>query len=487
MNAGEFVVLGLALLVLMAGWRRGFLGHRSCRVLHMRVSGRTSDVAFQPTSFHPRDTQGHPRNEEGKLQQPTCRRVLFWTKVICLLAGIIVVAGFIAAPVVATAGLAAALVSTAVVYLRHGWWRYNYVKVCRLAASPLASVLSYHFRIGAADILDGMIVGSDGVVEQIEVPSTFLSFDRNQDEVTAILEERLPGQDIEWHLEAPRPYIDLPFKVELPAPGEIRWSGLLREIQRCRPGEYVVGVDKEHAFRLSFFTHAHHAWSFATGRGKSTLLRAVVVQLLAQRRGNRVVCVDTKRVSLEPISGIPGLTYRNDPNDIGAMVEAIEDVKRVTDDRYAERIRTGRVDFPLLLLVLEEAADLDKAVKSWWSAERRRRPDPRSWPAVPPVWDSLASILRQGREVEVHVLIVTQDFDNRAYGGVGVRQNFELIVMSGWRPDEWQKIIKTPPVPRADEGKGRLMVCYGNHRIPVQAMYAEPAELLDYVKTGAPK
>jgi hypothetical protein len=336
-------------------------------------------------------------------------------------------------------------------------------------------VLSYHLRLGAADLADGMTVGEDGVVERIEVPSTFLSFDRNQEEVDAILAERLPLQQAQWHLDASYPYIDLPFRLALPRPSDVRWRDLLPAIEACSRGEYVIGMDTDGPYELSFRRHPHHAWAFATGRGKSTLLRCAVVQILAQHEQNRVVCLDTKRVSLEPIAGIPRLTYLNDPGNVARMVRAIEVIKAEMDARYVRRTQGAR-RFPMLLLVLEEAADLDKAVSQWWARARQR-----SQPAVPPVWaDSLASVLRQGREVEVHVLIVTQDFDDRAYGGVGLRNNFELIAMSGWRPQQWSKCIGTTPVPRPEAGPGRMVVCHGNVQHPVQGMSAQPGELLAY-------
>lgn len=462
---------------LALGWFRGWTGHRTCRVLHMRITGRTADVSFQPVGWHPRDTYGHPRGpEDGNILQPTCKKILRWTKVAVIFLVSITVAGMATNPFAMTVALFGAEIGVTAVYARYLHWRYRRIQVTRPQASPLASVLSYHLRLSAADVADGMQVGSDGIVERIEVPSTFLSIDRNQEEVTAILRERLPLQDIDWHLEETFPYIALPFKVYLPRPGEIRWKDLLPAIQDCGQGEYVVGVDTNGTFTLSFKKHPHHAWSFATGRGKSTLLRAVVVQLLAQQRGNRVICVDTKRVSLEPIAGIRGLEYHNNPDDIGAMVAAIERVKAEMDGRYAERTRTGRVRFPMTLLVLEEAADLDKAVHQWWERTRARA-DPK----VPPVWgDVLSSILRQGREVNTHVLMITQDFDDRAYGGVGLRNNFELIAMSGWRSQQWAKCIGTTPAPRPEPGAGRMVVCFGTYQIPVQAMDATTQELVDY-------
>ena len=470
----EIVASGYAAVILAVGWFHGFTGHRTCRVLHMRMTGRVSDVAFQPVTWHPRDTPGHPKimagDDKGKLEQGTCKRLRMATRAAVLLTAVLLaVSLYYDAPLTAV-GLLAAELAVMGVYMRYVAWRVHRIRLCRPMASPLASVLAYHMRLGAADLCEGMTVAEDGNVERIEVPSTYLSFDRNNDEVNAILRDRMPLQRAEWHLEASFPFIDMLGKVQLPKPGEVRWADLTDYIAACGRGEYVIGVDEDGVHTLSFRKHPHHAWSFATGRGKSTLLRSVVVQMLAQDPGNRVVCLDTKRVSLEQIVGIRGLTYCNDPADIPAMCAAVAEVKREMDARYAERAATGRRTFPRLLLVLEEAADLDRAVTRWWGKK-----------GVPPIWDDVVSILRQGREVDVNVLMVTQDFDNRRYGGLGLRNLFELIVMSGWSDPQWDNCIGTKPVPRPEPGAGRLVVCHGREQVPVQAMTAERGEMLDYL------
>jgi DNA translocase FtsK/SpoIIIE-like protein len=248
-----------------------------------------------------------------------------------------------------------------------------------------------------------------------------------------------------------------------------------------RPGDYVLGVrDGGKPFRQSFRKHAHHAYSMATGRGKTTLVQCATAQLLAQHPLNQAVWVDTKGVSLQPVAGMPGLTVYDDPEDIGAMVAAVEQVEQEMKRRIQVRKQTGVTEFPLLLLGLEEGNDFAAAVNSWW----HRQPGHKARTDSPALWDgALSRILRQGREMNIHVIGMFQDFTDNQFGGTPLRPHFEVIGLSGFKKQAFERIVGTP-VPYPQKGAGRIIVCDGDDRTWVQALYATPEELLAYVRAA---
>lgn len=242
-----------------------------------------------------------------------------------------------------------------------------------------------------------------------------------------------------------------------------------------KPGEYLLGVEAAGPFRMSLNRWPHHAYSMASGEGKSTMLQHVTCQLLAQDRVNRVTCVDTKMVSLAPLDGLDGLLLLNDAENIGAMVRGIEQVTRVMKDRYRELKRNPRAEFPLELLILEEANDFADAVKGWYGQQAGRG---KPWPG----WvDLVAPILRQGRQVNVHMIAMFQDFVDNQFGGVSLKGLFEVIVLAGWNKTQWNRMVGTAPVRRPQRGPGRMLVIDGSNQTWVQGLYAEPDELLRFM------
>lgn len=245
-----------------------------------------------------------------------------------------------------------------------------------------------------------------------------------------------------------------------------------------KPGEYLLGVAADGPFRMSFARHAHHGYSMATGRGKSTLAQHVTAQILGQHEGNRVVCTDTKVASLLPLDGLPGLELHNDPDDVAGMMSAGAEIVAEMRHRYRALRAGGTGDFPLLVWLMEEANDFADAVLAQWRGQKGTKVS-----EPPPFWREVAApVLRQGRQVGVHVVGMFQDFLDNQFGGVPLRPQFEVIGMSGWKPQQWDRIIGSKPAARPQPGKGRILVCDGEEQTWVQGLRAEPGELIRFVR-----
>jgi FtsK/SpoIIIE family len=241
------------------------------------------------------------------------------------------------------------------------------------------------------------------------------------------------------------------------------------------PGEYLIGPSAAGPFRASFRRHPHHAYSLASGRGKSTLLQHVTAQLLAQHPDNKAVCVDIKGVSLAPVRDMPGLELVDDPSDVGAMAAALQRAHDEMMRRYQQLRANPGAEFSLLLVLLEEVNAFAEAVAAWWRKLGHKD--------APPLWaEVVAYLLQQGRQVSVHMIGVFQDFLDNQFGGISLRPLFELIGMSGWKSQQWDRIIGTKPVPRPQPGPGRILMCDGDTHTWVQALYAKPEELISFVR-----
>lgn len=119
-----------------------------------------------------------------------------------------------------------------------------------------------------------------------------------------------------------------------------------------------------------------------SGHGKSYLLRNCVTGLVHSTTPKELSlrCIDFKNTDLLPYKGLPhcnAFAYRTE--DANAIIEELrlEIDKRIEDDKFVLKQR--------ILLVIDEGAELDKAMDG-----------------------TLASIMKMGRSLGVHVLIATQ-------------------------------------------------------------------------------
>ncbi|MFI7143184.1 hypothetical protein ACIBQ5_37505 [Streptomyces massasporeus] len=313
----------------------------------------------------------------------------------------------------------------------------------------------------------------------LRLPWTFRGSDVERGQVTDLLNSRLPG---EWvgrysftgehftavytHKPPPKPPAPTP---EPPAAVDI-WDPKVQEIlASLGPDEFYLGQDtfNQPIIQKLSDEQAHWALSVGSGGGKSAFLQFLAVQMLMKR--GIIVGIDPKSVSLIPLLGIQGVhIYDNPraPQDMRALLLWVADV---VDARNYEKKR-GRTNFPPLYVFMEEANHLADILKEEYTATKES-----GAPAGDPIWrDGVAPILRLGREVNVHIIAVFQDFKDTQFGGVSLVPLFPFKILGSYREQQWKRIMGASfPMPPIQKKAGRMVLVTDNGDVTrIQTPYA---------------
>ena len=350
--------------------------------------------------------------------------------------------------------------------------------------TPLASALAHKWGIAEAVAEKGLEFESDwqtktkGRMLLIQLPSHFAAVDGEKNTIENIVSNRLGrGCDFKWHTASGKGGGTLEVTVSPPLPSKVLFRDYLAEVAKNKPGEYVAGVRAGGAIeRVSFMgDFVHHACSFNTGRGKSSYIMLMLAQILAQNPDNRATILDTKMESVEPFTGVRNVNIYADPEHIEDMVRGGEDVFKVMKYRLTAQAAdpTLKGTWPMELLILEEGNDFSVQLDAWWQENK-----PKTAKGAPEFWrKTVAPILWQGRSVNVHMFAVFQSFMERFFGNLNLRPSFGLLALSGFKPNQFRAMVGTTPIPRAQKGKGRILITDGDEEFWIQALYDDPAYL----------
>lgn len=266
-------------------------------------------------------------------------------------------------------------------------------------------------------------------------------------------------------------------------PGKVAFVDVLDAIRQLPPGRVLLGLGSrsEHVI-IDFDAETPHvAMNIGTGGGKSATLALLIVQLLAQ--GATVEAVDPKRVSLNPLRGLPGLTIHR---DIEQQWDAIAMVRAEMEQRYERLDSDDNAVFPRLVLVIEEANTFRIDSEDYWTTTRKS-----GEPKEPRVYRDLNAILNKGRQANVNVITVFQRMDARTAGGGAARDQYGFKILGRFSPQAWKILVDTYPRPKSSKHRGRAIVADGGDHRTVQTAYAlaDPQHLVpeawDYALSGS--
>ncbi|MGW6484576.1 hypothetical protein ACWGDS_43320 [Streptomyces sp. NPDC055059] len=324
----------------------------------------------------------------------------------------------------------------------------------------------------------------------IRLPWTWRGSDLDRDNLTALINSRLPG---EWvarvsltgetftavytHKPPPKPPA-----AEPTPPDRVGFfdEEIQEAIANCKKGEVVVGKD---AFgqviikELGDGETPHWALSVGTGGGKSAFCQMVIAQLIAQ--GYYILAADVKRVSVTNYIGVVGCYIYNDPMNPQDMRNGIDWFKEEISARSAVSEADPAAEFPGILCLIEEANEFADISREWWDDNRKTKDDefgPKER-AADPIWGTVASGARLGRHVYGNIIGVFQDLRDQAMGGKGMRNLFRLKLMGNYSVNTWKNVIGTTPIPDSVDKAGRMMIVEGNSQFWIQTPFGTPEEL----------
>lgn len=349
-------------------------------------------------------------------------------------------------------------------------WRHR-----RRVVVPLAKALSRPLENDPDNILKRLVVptrhtGPDAVVK-VPVPDGWHG-DRQM--VKSVVTARLGGDWVaEWRMhEAPFTAV---FTRAPEPPQMVKWAEIQGHIKASKPGEVVVGLDNHGRPVRGDFVREEPMWglSIGSGGGKSVFLWCTVAQLVAQ--GARIVAIDPKFISLDPLMGVPGIEVYSDPRNVQQMWDAIHDFRLEMESRFDAWTKDRSLEFERLVLVLEEGNMFSDLSKDYWREVKTKKD-----PSQPPVWGDIAAILRMGRQANCNMIAVFQRMDDQATGGRGLRDSFGFRVLGRYTWQAWKMLVGTMPIPRSQKRRGRFIVVDGGEHTWIQAPYATAEEIREF-------
>jgi hypothetical protein len=288
-----------------------------------------------------------------------------------------------------------------------------------------------------------------------------------------------------WQLDVDEPVLVMKRAFELP--GIVFLHDVLEKVRALPEHKTAIGLDdRGNLVTWNWNTENPHGLLNAGSRhGKTETEMAMVAQVL--EKGGQVTYVDVKRVSIQGLTGIPGLTLADDPRDMVGMWLTIDKWGKKLDQRIDERKEDPTCEFDRDLLVLEEVNQFSEMCDEFWENWPEEDEEwehtilwkPRRAKKTPPIWRVVRKGVWEGAFAKMNVLIAGQNIEAQTVKGV--RNSIGMRLMGGYQPQNWKALVGTTPVPAAPPVKGRWCMINGSSQTWVQALIAD----LDANKSAA--
>jgi len=288
-----------------------------------------------------------------------------------------------------------------------------------------------------------------------------------------------------WQLDADEPVLVMKRAFELP--GLVFLHDVLERVRALPEHKTAIGLDdRGNLVTWNWNTENPHGLLNAGSRhGKTETEMAMVAQVL--EKGGQVTYVDVKRVSIQGLTGLPGLTLADDPRDMVGMWLTIDKWGKKLDQRIDERKEDPTCEFDRDLLVLEEVNQFSEMCDEFWENWPEEDEEwehtilwkPRRAKKTPPIWRVVRKGVWEGAFAKMNVLIAGQNIEAQTVKGV--RNSIGMRLMGGYQPQNWKALVGTTPIPAAPPVKGRWCMINGSSQTWVQALIAD----LDANKSAA--
>jgi hypothetical protein len=223
----------------------------------------------------------------------------------------------------------------------------------------------------------------------------------------------------------------------------------------------------------------HIALSMGSGGGKSTAVRALVIQLIRNGADVEIIDIAKRGVSHLWAKEIPGVSiWRTAESAHKALVRLGEEQEGRYDEIYIDPSREK--EFNRKVLVFEELNASFKLLGDYWKRTRTKE-DPKESPAV----SAFASILFAGRQGRINAIVVAQSFTARAIGGPESRENFAVRILGRYSLNAWKMLCpEVWPAPRTNRNVGRVQMVTGAEAFATQVLNTTDEEAYNYATSG---
>lgn len=298
----------------------------------------------------------------------------------------------------------------------------------------------------------------------LRMPDDFIGDDPDKKRVARFVARKLGGEwDAKWS-EVGTTILRLTHTPE--PPKLVTFQESLKIIRGLKDGKLFVGLDsRRRPIIIDMDAETPHiCLTVGTGGGKSATLAALIIQILVW--GAHVIAIDPKRISLNPIRHLPGLTI---VRNIEEQWDAVAKFRAEMERRYLILDDNPDAVFDRWVLIIEEGnAFYDDSVDYW---DDFRACDKRL-PAKPKVYKDLGQILRKGRQCRMNVISVFQRAEATVTGGASARSQYGFFLLGRYRKPEWKMFVDLWPWLSPSKQPGRMSYYDGEDFGYVQVMCA---------------
>lgn len=256
-------------------------------------------------------------------------------------------------------------------------------------------------------------------------------------------------------------------------------------------GKVLLGVTAGDSYRHVdlFQEDPHWATNAGSRRGKTSLLLLHDAQLLHQAPKlalppdapdccyELAVIIDPKGVGFgSALAGVPRVELYDDPRNIEAMWDGIARFRKYLFARMDEHKADPTTEFRPATLTIDEINQFAAMSLHHW-----RRVKEKGDPAMPPVWEDIASVVWMGAQFRAQVHAAGQRLDHASLGGL--RDSFAVRMLAGYTPQQYAFLIG-PPYQRPQKPRGRFLLYEGGELEWLQLVYGQAGELRDYAMEG---
>jgi energy-coupling factor transporter ATP-binding protein EcfA2 len=260
--------------------------------------------------------------------------------------------------------------------------------------------------------ITNLVLHDDGKPESFTVSYSGTEFPDREEKRRADVRDQLAVKyDIRWLLEWDQVHDRVAVRRRPPMPRKINHPGL----EKGRKWhEIPIAPDGQFDFLMT----PHVLIIGATGSGKTSLLRAMVVAVLASAAENpeaiETWLVDPKEMELIGFEGWPGVTHLfTDTDELwNFALKLLAEMRR----RYSLR-RTQKVPLSShkkIVVIIDEFRDLVRRLDSEWNGNPDRG---KKTGLKNPALDAISELLAKARGCGIHLVISTQRPEAAWFGG----------------------------------------------------------------------
>lgn len=308
----------------------------------------------------------------------------------------------------------------------------------------------------------------------IRLPETWLAEDGDRSRLTALVNSRLAG---EWEARWDTRHFRVTFNPAPQPPTKVTYAQVKDYIDGLSANLVYIGQGTRGGHIVHDLTAEAPHLAFGvgeTGAGKSVWLYSIASQQRA--KGDRVIILDFKRISLMALKGVPGIDYYTTARHATEVILALAD--EVEHRFECEEAGIPYDNRPIRLVIDEQNIGFQELQDYWDSIK------PKDHKGKPPFRRALSIILLQGRVVNITVFSTFQRMEAAVAGGGALRAQYGGVAMNRFRPADWLLIIGTRPVPRSSRHPGRGVWCLGSDWQYCQYVYMTPEEARELALSG---